>query len=162
MCNSWASCSAFSTQVAHDTEHWILFILQHLTSLSQMETTVMSVTDCYYQQLYRINLREISNDSENGGVLCDSWISHLSPVLSFRFRNLISTRVTGILLIMFAENITGAIAVVSLEDCPTAKDKTRKKRCDNCRKRVGLTGTLHCHFFTTFNIVVELCSDGWC
>lgn len=39
-----------------------------------------------------------------------------------------------------SEHITGAIAGISLEDCSSGKDRPKKKRCDSCRKRVGLTG----------------------
>jgi len=41
---------------------------------------------------------------------------------------------------MLAENIAGAIADISLEDGSAGKEKPKKKRCDSCRKRVGLTG----------------------
>lgn len=42
-----------------------------------------------------------------------------------------------------AEGVAAALTDMSLEDCSLAsKDKLKKKRCDSCRKRVGLTGTL--------------------
>jgi len=50
---------------------------------------------------------------------------------------------------MFAEHITGAIAGISLEDSSSlaVKHKAKKKRCDSCRKRVGLTGMVHDNIF---------------
>jgi len=44
---------------------------------------------------------------------------------------------------MFADHITSAIAGISLEDDSPDKQKAKKRRCDICRKRVGLTGMLY-------------------
>jgi len=55
---------------------------------------------------------------------------------------------------MCAANISGAIADISLADCSSVKDKPKKKRCDTCRKRVGLTGMLFCHIFMPWPNVV--------
>ena len=43
---------------------------------------------------------------------------------------------------LFLDSIAGAVAGICLEDCSSGKEKPKKKRCDNCRKRVGLTGVL--------------------
>jgi len=64
---------------------------------------------------------------------------------------------------MFSANITGAIAGISLADCSHMKDKPKKKRCDTCRKRVGLTGMLYnlilkierCKIFNALSLLVE-------
>ena len=61
---------------------------------------------------------------------------------------------------MFAEHITGAIAGISLEDSSSsaAKHKPKKKRCDSCRKRVGLTGIVHDNIYcVAVLLILDVC-----